>query len=128
LARGGGGSKKGTGNLVTTIAGGVGAIILDVIANSMRFPGFNEAIYKITPVRGGKTAIFTTVDYVQMGLSAVLGSYGFGAGSGSAIPPFAWGMLLTQIVTKIGLPSMGLPRYLAFDLDAEGRLVPSKTF
>ena len=128
MARRGGGGSKGTSSLITTVAGGIGAIILDVIANSMRFPGFNQAIYKITPVKGGKTAIFTTVDYVQMGLSAALGSYGFGAGASSPIPPFAWGMLLTQIVTKIGLPSMGLPRYLAFDLDSEGRLVPTKTF
>jgi hypothetical protein len=127
--RGGlGGGKAGSDSLIATVAGGVAAVILDFTANSMRIPGFNQPVYKITPARGGKTATFTAVDYGQMGLSVALGSFGFGQGGSSRLPAFAWGMLLTQIISKIGLPSLGLPRYLAFDLDSEGRLVPVKTF
>lgn len=127
--RGGSGGKAGTDNLLATVAGGVVAVILDFTANSIRIPGFNESVYKITPAKtGGKTVAFTSVDYAQMGLSVALGSYGFSAGTASRIPAFAWGMLLTQIITKIGFPSLGIPRYLAFEIDSQGRLAPVGKF
>jgi len=126
--RGGGGGKKGSDNLIATVAGGIGAVMLDYMAYSVRAPGYKDTIYKITPARGGLVTNFSTLDYIQMGLTTALGSFGFSQGSGSRIPAFAWGMLLTQIITKIGFPSLGLPRYILFDIDSTGALVPVRKF
>jgi hypothetical protein len=128
LARREGGGRKGNDNFVAMIAGGVAATILDFWWNSSGAPGSNSVIGYVTSKKGKKVPI-TTADYAQLGISTLLGLYGFlRAGTGSRIPAFSFGMGATQIITKFIFATSGVPRYIAFDIDAQGRLVPTRTF
>jgi hypothetical protein len=110
------------------IAGGVSAVLLDYMWNSSKFFGYNNVIGHVSSKSGRKVAI-TAADYGQLGLGAILGSYGFlRAGSGSRIPAYAFGMGVTQIITKFIFPTSNIPRYIVYDIDPSGALRPVGTF
>lgn len=114
-----GGGKKGTDNIISILAGGVGATLLDFALNGQ----LTQPVGHVQSTKGKKVVV-TMADYLQLGISGALGLYGFtGAGMGSRLPPFAWGMLWTQIITKFIFPSVGVARYLVYDIDSKGRLV-----
>jgi hypothetical protein len=110
--------NQGTENMMAIIAGGVAAAIGDFAWNSMALPGYNEP---------SALKFLSMGDVYQMGGASALNAFGFTKGC-SRIAPFGYGALATQVVTKIILPAFDLPRYLIFDIDRKGRLVPEKRF
>jgi hypothetical protein len=106
--------SQGTENMMAIIAGGVAAAIGDFTWNSVRLPGHD------TP---SALKFLSMGDVYQMGGATALNAFGFTKGC-SRIAPFAYGALATQVLTKIILPAFNLPRYLIFDIDRKGRLVP----
>lgn len=110
--------SQGTENLMAIIAGGVGAAIGDFAWNSMRLPGYD------TP---SHLKFLSMGDVYQMGGTSALGAFSFTKGC-SRMAPLAYGAFFTQVMTKVILPSFGLPRYLVFDIDRKGRLVPEYKF
>lgn len=110
--------SQGTENMMAVIAGGVAAAIGDFAWNSMRLPGYD------TP---SHLKFLSMGDVYQMTGGAAINAFGFTKGC-SRIAPFGFGALATQVMTKVILPSFGLPRYLVFDMDRKGRLVPEVRF
>jgi hypothetical protein len=122
------GKRAGNDNFVAMIAGGVSAVLLDYMWSSSKLFGYNDAIGYVTSKAGRKVKV-TGADYGQLGLSTVLGAYGFlRGGSGSRIPAFAYGMGITQIITKFVFPAANVPRYVVYDIDPSGALRPVGTF
>lgn len=107
-------SSQGRENLMAAVAGGVAAVIGDFVWNSVRLPGYNEP---------SALRMISMGDVYQMGGAAALTSLGFTKGC-SRMAPFGFGAFLTQVATKVILPAYDLPRYLMFDIDKRGRLVP----
>lgn len=125
MARGGGGVKAGNDNGVAIIAGSVAAAILDYFWLSYKGPGYNQPMGYVSSKAGRKVPI-TMSDYAQLGFSTILGTYGFmRGGARSRIPAFSFGMAFTQVLTKFILPTANVARYVVFDVDANGNLVPS---
>lgn len=112
------GRSGGTENMMSAIAGSVGAIIGDFVWNSMRLPGYNEP---------SKLKFLSMGDVYQFGATSTITGLGFSKGC-SRLAPLGYGALATQVLTKIIIPAFGLPRYLLFDIDKKGRLVPEKRF
>lgn len=110
--------KAGTENMYAIIAGSVGAAIGDFVWNSMRLPGFNEP---------SALKFLSMGDVYQMGGTSTITALGFSQGC-SRLSPLGFGALATQVLTKIIFPAFNLPRYLVFDIDRKGRLVPEKQF
>jgi hypothetical protein len=108
----------GTENIMSAIAGSVGAVIGDFVWNSMRLPGYAEP---------SALKFLSMGDVYQMGATSALTGFGFSKGC-SRIAPLAYGAFATQVLTKVIIPAFGLPRYLLFDIDKKGRLVPEKRF
>ena len=128
MVRRDGGGKRGNDNGLAIIAGSVAAAIMDYFWNTTHLYGYNDKIGTISS-KGGKKVGITAADYAQVGLSTILGMYGFmKGGAGSRIPAFAFGMATAQIITKFVFPTAGVARYIIYDVDAEGRLVPTRTF
>jgi hypothetical protein len=109
-------SGQGRENMLAAISGGVAAIIGDFVWNSMRLPGFDEP---------SALKFLFMGDVYQMGGSAALTSFGFTKGC-SRMSPFGFGAFLTQVATKVIFPAFDLPRYILFDIDKKGRLVPKQ--
>lgn len=123
-----GGTKGGNDNFVAMIAGGVAAVLFDYMWNSSKFYGYNNIIGHVSSKSGRKVAI-SAGDYGQLGLTGILGAYGFlRGGAGSRIPAFAYGMGMTQIITKFIFPTSNIPRYIVYDIDQSGALRPVGTF
>lgn len=113
---GGRGSSDG---LVSLLAGMVAAAIFDYFMSG----NLTQPMGYVQSVKGKKVVV-TTGDYLQLGVGGLLGIYGFtGAGRSSRLPAFAYGMGITQIVTKFIFPSVGVPRYVFADIDSKGRIV-----
>lgn len=112
------GSKGGRENMLSMIAGGVGAAIGDFVWNSMRFPGYNEP---------SALKFLSMGDIYQFGATSGITAMGFSQGC-SRLSPLGFGALATQVMTKIIFPAFNLPRYLVFDIDKRGRLVPETRF
>lgn len=126
MGRGGTTARAGNDNGLAIIAGSVAAAIFDYFWLSYKGPGYNQAIGYVSSKAGRKVPI-TLSDYGQMGFSTVLGTYGFmRGGPRSRIPAFAFGMAFTQVLTKFILPASNIARYVVFDVDDSGNLVPSR--
>ena len=120
------GIKAGNDNGLAIIAGAVGATILDFLWISNRLPGYNSKLGTVGSTTTGRRVPITMGDYAQLGLSSVLGMYGFmKGGRGSRIPAFSYGMALTQVITKFILPTANIARYVIYDIDDSGNLVPT---
>ena len=110
--------SQGRENMLATIAGGVAAVIGDFAWNSLRIPGYDQP---------SALKFLSMGDVYQMGGASILNAFGFSQGC-SRIAPFAYGALATQVLTKVILPAFNQPRYLLFDIDKKGRLVPETRF
>ena len=119
---------KGRDNLLWIAVGSMVAVIADYAWNSTHFFGWNNVVGSVSK-KGGKSAPITAADWLQMAGTGVLGLYGHNeGGANNKIPPFTFGAFMTQLITKFGFPSFGWPRYILFDIDSQGRLVPSRQF
>ena len=118
MAKGGGKNRQGRENSMAQIAGAVAAIIGDYAYIALRIPWYNTP----SAIRD-----FTLGDIVQMGGAGLLTIMGFLQGN-SRLAPFGFGALAAQVATKVVFPSFGYDRYILFDLDSRGRLVPSARF
>ena len=114
MAKGG----QGRENNMAQIAGAVGAVIADYAYIALRIPYYNTP----SAIRD-----FTLGDIVQMGGAALLTLVGFQKGH-SRLAPLGFGALAAQVATKVIFPSLGYDRYILFDIDARGRLTPSRRF
>ena len=108
--------SQGRENMLAAISGSVAAIIGDFVWNSMRLPGYDEP---------SALKFISIGDVYQMGGAATLTSFGFMQGC-SRVSPFGYGAFLTQVATKVIFPAFNLPRYILFDIDKKGRLVPEQ--
>jgi len=108
----------GTENMFAAIAGGVGAVIGDFVWNSMRLPGYDQP---------SALKFLSMGDVYQFSTASALNAFGYTKGC-SRLAPLASGALFTQVLTKVILPAFNLPRYLIFDIDKKGRLVPEGRF
>lgn len=119
MARGSsGGSRAGNENAYAAVAGSVAGVLGDVIYNSIRLPGYNIQ----SQIQG-----LSLGDIAQFFGSFLITAYGFSKGH-SRLAPFGFGALSSQVATKIILPSFNVPRYVIYDIDRQGRLVPTKQF
>ena len=98
------------------ITGGVAAIIGDWAWNSLALPGYDQVSALET---------LSVADFIQMGGSIGLTTYGFMQGF-SRIAPFGFGALGAQIITKVLLPAFNMPRYIFWDMTPQGKLVPTQ--
>lgn len=127
MAKGIGGGKGGD-NLLWIAVGSMVAVIVDYAWSSSHFLGWNNVVGSVSK-KGGKSAPITAADWLQMAGTGILGLYGHNeGGANNKISPFSFGAFMTQLITKFGFPTFGQPRYLLFDIDAQGRLVPRGTF
>ena len=110
--------KRGNENALVQTAGGVAGILGDVLYNTLRIPGYNAP----SAIQG-----LSLGDIVQFLGSYALTAYGFAQGN-SRIAPFGFGAMMSQVATKVIFPAFDLPRYLIFDIDSSGRIVPTRQF
>lgn len=118
MARRGGltsGGRAGNENAMASIGGIVAGVIADFIYTSLRIPGYNQQSV-ISDLSIG--------DLIQMLGGFAITAYGFSQGN-SRIAPFGFGIITSQVATKVIFPALGFDRYLIFDIDSQGRLVPS---
>ena len=108
----------GTENIYASVAGAVGGVLGDVIWNSIRLPGYNQP---------SALEFLSIGDITQMGAASAITTIGFSQGC-SRLSPFGFGMLFSQVLTKVIFPAFNLPRYIVFDMDKKGRIVPEARF
>lgn len=118
MARGSGGNKAGNENAYAAITGSVAGVLGDVIYNSIRLPGYNIQ----SQIQG-----LSMGDIAQFFGSFLITALGFSKGH-SRLAPFGFGALSSQVATKIILPAFDVPRYIMFDIDRQGRIVPTRQF
>ena len=108
----------GTENIYASVAGSVAGVLGDVVWNSLRLPGYDQP---------SALAFLSIGDIIQMGGASALTTAGFSMGC-SRLSPFGYGMLFSQVLTKVIFPAFDLPRYIIFDMDKKGRIVPEGRF
>lgn len=111
-------TRAGRENVMAQVAGAVAAIIGDYAYTALRIPWYN------TP---SQISDLTLGDIVQISGAGLLTIFGFLQGS-SRLAPFGFGALAAQVATKVVFPSFGMDRYILFDIDSKGRLIPSARF
>lgn len=116
-------AKAGGDNLVALLGGGAMAIITDAVWNALHLPGYNVPIGTVA-ARTGQAVPISVGDGIQIAAVSALNVASYATGSISRIQPLLTGALLTQLLMKYILPTFGLPRYIFFTLDEQGRIVP----
>lgn len=103
-----------THNIFVMLAGFFGGVIGDALYNTQRLPGFDNP----TGIPAIKWADFGQLVLYFFLLFLALINQRRDLGN------FAYGLIVGKSMSTVLLPAVGLPRYIFYDVDASGNLVP----
>jgi drug/metabolite transporter (DMT)-like permease len=111
---GGSGVSSSSHNLAVILAGLIGGVMGDALWNTQRLPLYDQ-----------KTHIpqFVLADVAQLAIYFILLFFGL-LNNRKDLSSFSYGLIVGKSMTTVVLPSFGLPRYIFYDVNESGQLVP----